>query len=117
MSLTARWNWGLDMSDINTSGSANPKPGTLINVGPRGRYSDYVLIGNYRIKQVRDGWLLYAAAGAAWDKPRKFRSKTLAVTAMVEHMTTGTISAQPATLAQRVAQLEQQVSELTARLR
>jgi hypothetical protein len=104
------------MSDINTSGGANPKPGTLINVGPRGRYSDYVLIGNYRIKQVRDGWQLYIGKHDAWGKsPRKFRSKTLAVAAMVEHLATGTVPLQPTTLTQRVVQLEQQLADLRAR--
>ena len=102
------------MNGINTSGGSNPKPGTLINVAS-GTYSDYVLVGNYHIKQVRDGWHLYVAVGDGWGKPRKFRSKTLAAAAMVEHMATGSVSAQPVTLVQRIAQLEQRVAELEAR--
>lgn len=89
---------------IKSSGRANPKPGTFVNVGTRD--TDLVLVGNYRIKSVNRGWNLYIAAGDGWSKPRKFRNRQQAIDAAAEHMTTGKVSPLPRTIAERVSALE-----------
>lgn len=99
-------------TEIKTSGRVNPKPGTFINLSNGARAGDYVVVGNYRIKSVGTVWQLHIAAGDGWGKPRKFRSKALAIAAAAEHMLTGSITTQPLSLAQRVAENERCIADL-----